>query len=124
MIPRRGHKGHTLAGTLVGLVLVMLLWTALYRHTTGFLRMEKACRLRMDRGAGSTRAMAWGLSLLETGEPPTGQTHSYLLTVADGSEGKYVLIVDKIDSHEYTISVRPATEADASLPAPPETYNK
>ena len=122
MIPRRRHNGHSLAGTLVGLVLVMLMWAALYRHTTGFLRMEKACRLRSDRAAGCTRAMAWGLSLLETGKPPGGGDYSCRVVIAAGPGGTYVVTYLKAAEKIYTVSVRPATADDASLPLAPETF--
>jgi len=124
VIHRIRHNGHSLAGTLVGLVLVMLLWTALYRQTTGFLRMEKACRLRSDRAAGCTRALAWGLTLLETGRPSVDLV-SYRVTVADGPGGTYVLIFEKTPEkkNHYTVSVRPATEDDSSLPLAPDNFN-
>ena len=123
MIPRRRHNGHTLAGTLVGLVLAMLLWTALYRHTTGFLRMEKACRLRSDRATGCTRALAWGLSLLETGIPPGGLDYSCRVVVASGPGGTYVVSYVKAAEDVYAVSVRPATAEDSSLPLAPENFN-
>lgn len=122
MMHRVRHNGSTLAGTLVGLVLVMLLWTALYRHTTGFLRMEKACRLRSDRATGCTRALAWGLTLLETGRPPADLV-SYRAVVAQGAGGTYVLIFDKTAPQHYTVSVRPATADDSSLPLAPDNFN-
>lgn len=123
MMPRRRHNGHSLAGTLVGLVLVMLLWTALYRQTTGFLRMEKACRLRSDRAAGCTRALAWALSLLETGTPPGGLDYSCRVVVAGGPPGTYVVSYVKGAENVYTVSVRPVTEDDSSLPLAPENFN-
>lgn len=122
MIRRARHNGHTLAGTLVGLVLVMLLWTALYRYTTGFLRMEKACRLRKDRAAASTRALAWSLSLLETGKPPGGGDYFCRVVVAEGPGGTYVLSFIKMSPNTFTVSVRPATADDASLPLAPGTF--
>ncbi len=116
------HNGSTLGGTLVGLVLVMLLWTALYRHTTGFLRMEKACRLRSDRATGCTRAMAWGLSLLNTGKPPGGGNYFCRVVVAAGPGSTYVVSYIKQSTNEFIVSVRPATVDDASLPLAPENF--
>ncbi len=122
MIPRRRHNGHTLAGALVGLVMMMLMWVALYRHTTGFLRMEKACVLRKDRATSSTRAMAWALTLLETGKPPGGGDYQCRVVVAAGAGGTYVVTYIKSSENTYTVSVYPATVDDASLPLAPETF--
>lgn len=122
MMHRVRHNGSTLAGTLVGLVLVMLLWTGLYRHTTGFLRMEKACRLRSDRATGCTRALAWALSLLETGKPSGGGNYACRMVLAAGPGGTYVVSYLKVTENTYAVSVRPATVDDSSLPLAPETF--
>jgi len=125
------HDGHTLAGTLVGLVLAMLLWTALYRHTSGVLRMEKACRLRSDRAVSRTRALAWALTLLETGRPPNTQyiwcwSYSCRVVVDDAPGGTYVVTYTKwnLEATIYSVSVRPATEDDSSLPLAPQTFGQ
>jgi len=64
------RRGHALIGTTIFLVLAMLLWAAVYQQTTGHLRVEKACRVHAERHVSFQRAMAWALTLLETGEPP------------------------------------------------------
>ncbi len=115
------QSGHALAGTLVLLVLAALLWMVVYRHTAGLLRAERACRLRSERSMGCTRALACGLSLLETGLPPQNPYSCRVLLAGEGG-GQYVLTFTETEALAYTVSTRPATEDDSSLPYAPDNF--
>jgi len=107
---------------MVFVVLAMLLWAAVYSQMASSLRVEKACQLRLDQARGPIRAMAWGLSLLETGKPPWNP-YSCKVNVDEQSELQYVITFTKIEENKYKIEVRPATESDSLLPPPPSNFN-
>ena len=115
-------SGHALIGMMVFVVLAMLLWAAVYSQMASSLRVEKACQLRLDQARGPIRAMAWGLSLLETGKPPWNP-YSCKVNVDEQSELQYVITFTKIEENKYKIEVRPATESDSLLPPPPSNFN-
>ena len=124
MTGRRRQNGHSLAGTMVFLILAMLLWMAVHRQTAGHLRAEKACRLRLENSTGPRRAAATALSLLETGEPALapGEWYRCRVLLADGA---YVVTYTRTgtDPLTYSVHVRPRTSAfDDIWPVAPETF--
>ena len=71
------HAGHALIGTMIFLVLSMLLFAAMHQQVASHLRVEKTLRVRTERADRLKRAAAWGLSLLETGQPLVGPDSAY-----------------------------------------------
>ena len=120
--PRR-QSGHALVGTMGFLVLMMLLSIAAFEHLSGYVTVEKACQVRHDRATGQTRALAWGLALLETGVPPSDP---YSCRVAPDSDPTRVFVVtfSVTAPLEYSVLARPATAQDDSWPVVPETFKK
>ena len=117
MSPR--HTGHALVGTMCFLVLMMLLWLAAFSHLGSYMRVEKATQTRQARDGGCTREMAWGLTLLETGLPPT---NPYSCRVVPGNGQTYVIKFTSYVALRYSVSVRPATSGDNSLPNAPGKF--
>jgi len=120
----RRQTGHSLAGTMVFLILAMLLWMAVHRQTAGHLRAEKACRIRLENSTGPRRAAATALSLLETGEPPVGLGEWYRCRVLL-ADGAYVVTYTRTDTDPltYSVHVRAKTSpSDDSWPVAPETF--
>ena len=113
----RPSSGHALVGTMGFLILAMLLWAAAFAHATGCMRTLKACQLRAD-GVRPTRALAWGLALLETGRPPVSPSPYSCLAQVDANSD-YVLTFQKTSWMHFTVSVRPAVPADSELPRAP-----
>ena len=62
MTRRRGQTGHSLAGTMIFLVLVMLLWTAASRQLACHLRVDKARQIHRELPAKMKYARLWGLN--------------------------------------------------------------
>jgi len=118
--PRR-QRGHSLAGTVVFLVLAMMLWGAVHRQAMNYVRIEKACRLCLEQSTGCRRAMAQALSLLETGEPPLLSDDTYSCRIVVGEE-TYVAVFTRTGTEPlaYHVEVCPKTHAheDDSPPAP------
>ena len=115
-------RGHALVGTRGFLVLAVFLWLVTFAHTTGCLRVLKASQVRADDAAGATRAMAWALTLLETGRPPTNPSYSCLVSPDGNSD--YVLTFLKTSGWQYTVSVRPAVSSDNTLPRAPSRFQR
>jgi len=115
----RPASGHALVGTMGFLILAMFLWAAAFAHSTGCLRTLKACQLRAD-GVRPTRALAWGLALLETGLPPETP---YSCRVQPEGNSTFVLTFQETIPLQYTVTVRPATSSDASLPSAPASFS-
>ena len=121
MTPPRRSSGHALVGTMAFLVLMMLLSVAAFARLTGYTRVERACQVRCDRATGQTRALAWGLKLLETDHPPTSP---YACRVTPDSDATRVFVItfEETAPLQYTVSVRPADAGDALVPAAPSTF--
>jgi len=115
------NSGYALAGTMVFLVLALLIWMAVFRQTSSYLRTEKAMRTRTERQLGCTKALAWGLTLLETGKLPTNP-YSCRVVVSLSPQQTYVLTFTRLLLRKR-VAVRPATPSDASLPLAPANFN-
>ena len=119
MRPRRRQSAHALACTMIFLVLAMLLWTANFRQLGSWLRTEKAQIVRSEREIRSAKAMAWALTLLETGTPPQD---AYSCRVQIEPEYFYVLTFELEDATHRRLTVRPAESADLLLPLAPANF--
>lgn len=115
--PRR--SGHALVGTMGFLTLAMLLWLVTQGQMANSLRTAKAVQERQIAAQGPTRAMAWGLALLETGLPPA-DPYCCKMTPAPGED--YVMTIARTTNGEYAIAVRPLDPNDGPLPAAPPTF--
>ena len=113
------HGGHALFMTLATLVIMMLLWMVAFGQISSWLRTEKAHLYSQDRALGPTRAMAWGLKLLETGEPPVTP---YACRANVGDAGEFVITFALTAPLQYQVAVRPATQQDEDLPAAPTEF--
>jgi hypothetical protein len=56
---------------VVSLVLFLALWGVTFRQTASVIRVASVQTLRLQRDQGSVQAVAYGVTLLETGLPPT-----------------------------------------------------
>ena len=97
-------------------VIASFLWLGAFAAMSANMRGAKTIQLQNDRDDGATRALAWALTLLETGSPPASP-YSCTATLATGQT--FVLSFDQTASNAFTVSVRPAGAADVSLPAAP-----
>jgi hypothetical protein len=122
MTRRRGKPGQALIGTMVFLVLMMLLWMAAFSHLSGYVYVAKAVEARHDRATGQTRAMTWGLALLESGVPPTNP-YACRVTPGDDPARVFVVTFQEGERWQFAVTVRPAGPDDASLPAAPTFFS-
>jgi len=107
---------------MIFLVLVMLLWTAASRQLACHLRADKARQVYRQKSTGCRRAMAWALSLLETGTPPTDWGEQCTGRMVIGNE-TYVVIFTKRKGLTYRVRVRPKMYwYDDFWPLVPESF--
>jgi type II secretory pathway pseudopilin PulG len=116
------NSGYTLTGVIIFLVIVTILWASVMSRIGGYLRTEKAFSTRHAQQNGFTHALAWGVTLLETGLPPAAD-YSCLMTSPVDSNNVFVTVFSHTADNHYTINVRPANELDMWLPVAPGTFN-
>lgn len=119
MSTRPHRSGHVLLGTMTFLVLAMLAWVMTFSAVNANLRTAKAFVVRQDREHGALRALAWGLALIETGTPTE---NPYSCRAAVDTDKTYVITFTLASPTEATVSVRPTTADDATLPWAPEEF--
>ncbi len=86
------------------------------------MRVAKASAARHDRIIGQTRAMAWGLALLESGEPPQTPYACRVATNPANPTSLFVITFQNTAPWEYSVNVRPATADDSGLPLAPTDF--
>jgi hypothetical protein len=119
MSSRSHRSGHVLLGTMTFLILAMLAWLAAFSALSSNVRTARMFLLRQDHDHGAVRALAWGLALLETGDPP-GSPYSCRATV--DTNRTYVMTFTLTPPNQASVSVRPATAGDSTLPYAPEEF--
>lgn len=78
------RRGYSMTIALVFMILMFALWGAVYRTTSGVLRIETNRVSQQTRDQGAMNALAQAVQLLQYGKPPTnsGRTqYTYNVTV-------------------------------------------
>lgn len=115
------YNGYALAGTLVFLLIVMIMWVGVTRQIGTCLRMEKNFQSQGLYNDTAGRALSWSLSLLETGLPPNNP-YSCRMQVGRDSLQTFVVTFTEISALNYTVTARPANDGDSFLPQVPDTF--
>ncbi len=115
----RRHRGYALIGAMMFLLIVMIMWLGVTRQMGTYLRMEKNLQLQKSYYDDSRiRALAWGLTLLETGYPPTAP-YSCKMWVG---QTRFVLTFAKTSGYRYIVTARSFGSGDISQPNAPSTF--
>lgn len=117
------NKGHTLAGVIIFLLLVTLFFKGALSQIGSYLRVEKACYIQHSGRKGCTSALAWGLTLLETGLPPELPYSCRMVSPYNANE-VFVTTFTQTAGINYSVNVRPAGLDDESLPPAPESFGQ
>jgi hypothetical protein len=117
------QKGNALAGTMMFLLLVMIMWLGVTRQMATYLRIEKNFQVQQAFNDGPVRAMSWALTLLETGNPPATPGNPYSCRVQVGSLHTYVITYEETSQDNYMITARPVVSGDEALPSAPLTFH-
>lgn len=115
------HNGYALAGTMMFLLIVMIMWLGVTRQIGTYLRMEKNFQSQRLYNDTALRALSWGLSLLETGLPPSNP-YSCRMQVGQDSLQTFVVTFEEISALNYRATARLAESGDESLPEAPDTF--
>lgn len=115
------HTGYALAGTMMCILIITIMWLGVVKQIGSYLRIEKSFQQQQDYYDGCICALSWGLTLLETGLPPA---NPYSCTVHVGRDGSqlFVITFEETTSLNYTVTTRPADSGDFSLPPAPENF--
>jgi hypothetical protein len=116
-------SGYTLTGVIIFLVLVMLLWEGTLSQIGSYLRTEKAFRIRQTENDGFAHALAWAITLLETGLPPESNYSCLMPSPTDSNDIFVATFINTAGIH-YSIDVRPANQLDMWLDEAPETFEE
>jgi hypothetical protein len=116
------HTGHALAGTMMFLLIAMIMWLSVTRQLGTYLRMEKSSQSLQLYNDTTIRALSWGLTLLETGLPPSNP-YSCKMRVGRNSLQTFVVSFIRTSNLHYTVTARPADGGDDSLPEAPENFD-
>jgi hypothetical protein len=129
------NKGYALAGAVMFLLLVVIIWTGVTRQIGTNLRMENHFQAQKSYYDGSIRALSWGLKLCETGYPPMAMfqfTKPYWVPVGTDGQQKFVITYERISpffnpfptlAYNYRVTARPFVEgSDDSIQRAPDTF--
>ena len=118
----RKQAGYALAGTMMCILIVTIMWLGIAKQIATYLRIEKGFELHQEYHDSCIRSLSWGLTLLETGLPPA---NPYSCTVQAGKDGSqlYVITFEETASLNYKVTTRPANDGDFSLPPAPENFS-
>ncbi|MFA5293680.1 MAG: hypothetical protein WC496_11705 [Phycisphaerae bacterium] len=128
------YKGYALAGTMMFLLLVLIMWMGVTRQMGTNLRLEKHLQAQKTYYDGSVRALSWALTLSETGYPYTGfASKSYWVPVGEDGDEKYVITYTRKSDYftlfpfkwlyNYTVTVRPfVAGSDDGIQRAPNTF--
>ena len=134
----RRNKGYALAGTMIFLLIVMIMWISVPRQMDTNLMLENHLQAQNEYYQGSIRALSWGLKLCETGYPYTGYSStSYWVPVGTDSQQKFVITYERLSPYvklisqypyfellyNYNVTARPFVEGtDDSIQQAPSTF--
>jgi len=107
MTARPPRRGYAMVLVLVFIALLLTFYSVAYRHVAAALRVETARTLQQERDEGSVHAVARGLTLLETGLPPSNPY------VCKTTIGEYP------DERAFTVTFTSAVEGIWSVHATP-----
>ena len=114
----RHRGGFALLTVMFFLAFAFGAWAVFYHSSAAALRLEEARSKRDTRTTWTAPAIAQGLRLLQTGNPPS-DPYSCKMAIASDSETHYILLTyNQISLGRYTIAATPTTADDPTQAAP------
>lgn len=121
MRPGSQRGGYAMALALLFIVLFFGLWGVAYRQTAAALRAASAQSQRVVRDEGSTQALARGLTLLETGQPPSDPYACLTVVTTSSGPRPYTVTYTSEGPNAWAIHAAPAPPGDTA-PAMPTVF--
>jgi Fibronectin type III domain len=118
---RVARRGYALPAVLLFVLFAFGAWAVLFHSCGSVLRVEEARTLRQSRAYWSAPAMAQGLRLLQTGDPPADPYACKLALTQDGQTKYFRLTYAKIAPIRWTVTAS-ITDADDTNPDAPATF--
>jgi hypothetical protein len=115
---RTNRHGYVLPAVLLFLAVSFGAWAIVYRGSSTAQRVEEARAHRDVRSTWLAPAVAQGLRLLESGDPPTDPYACKVSLTQDGQTREFVLTFEKVGGVRWTINCEVADPDDVSPDAP------
>lgn len=121
-VSRRGRSrvGYAMPAVLVTLVMGFGMWALLYHGASESVNHQQARVLRAYRELWTAPAMARGLYLLETGDPPSSPYTCKVSVTRDGVTQYFLLTYQNGSGTLWSVDCEPTTEDDPAPDAPSE----
>lgn len=121
---RTREEGSLLVAVTVFGLLAMAVWALAFRATLDCIRVERFSVVRTERAETVARALATGVALLRTGEPPSDD-YSCIVSLDDVEEEFFCTLLfessEVAERWEITATVSTVEELTA-LPNVPESF--
>jgi hypothetical protein len=104
---------------LVFLALLLSLFSVGYRHAGSALRIEKTRLLQRHRDEGGVAALARGVTLLETGAPPTDPYVCGVTIETSVGPCDFTVTMSSEGEDQWSVHVAPTQWPDSPPPMPP-----
>ncbi len=114
----RQRPGYAMVMALLLVLLCLATWSVTYNQTASALRVETLQVQQAPRNEGALLAVAKGVALLETGNPPaSGSAYGVTVNTSAGSR-TYVVTFTAESSNGWAVSATPSALGQVLLPLP------
>jgi hypothetical protein len=111
-------SGYALMIVTVSVVLLLLLFGLAYGYTTAALRIETVRTLQQQRDEGTIHAIARGLTLLETGLPPSSPHVCEVTILTSAGPSRYKVTFTSQGGANWSIQAVPTPDGEDPDPMP------
>jgi hypothetical protein len=115
---RHRHRGYVLPAAMLFLAIAFGMWAILHRNAAMSIRFEQARVLRQGRNVFAAPAIAAGLRLIQTGNPPSDPYECKLPITVDEQTRFFRLKFTDISGGRWTVAATPTTVDDSAGDAP------
>lgn len=121
MRSRHGRGGYALTLVVLFCTIFLALLAVAFRQTAALVRTASGEAQRVIRDTGSTQALARGLRLLETGNPPTDPYQCATIVNTATGPCSYTVTFTSAGQNAYTVQAAPTAAGD-SVPTMPSVF--
>ena len=119
--PKPPRHGYALMLVLMFIIVYLVILGIAYRGIASALRVATAHAQRIDRDEGSIPALACGLELLESGQPPSDPYVCGVLVTTSHGPQSFTLTFNQVDNATWNVTAGP-TVAGSNPPVVPSTF--
>ncbi len=109
---RSSRDGYARVLVLIFIALMLCMYSVAYRHVAAALRIETARTLLKQRDEGSVHALAGGVTLLETGMPPSDPYVCAVIIGTSPNERSFTVTFVSEGGNAWSVSAAPTQWPD------------